>query len=549
MHRKRVLGSVGAVASAAALATGGAALAFVVNGDSARGLSKAEAAAAKRAALAANRVPTIDFAKRQSIVRHLRSLGIDPRAVVFQRGKRNYAGPNCPGRDWNCTTATQVVQLASHNGGENHAVCKGENATLETPNKCVIVQGSLTESGNNHAVCIMRSHSPDATQSCEITQATATGRNHATAHQSVENTVQGTQQNTPPGSEQNARQEIQITQDTASGRNIAEWSSRAKFASHHRNGGAQDQDVHQVALITQRAQDVTIGGETIPATGDSRSAGGQAHDLIAHAQGGAITQDQNQKPSPFGDCHPDNGTPTGAQLTQPNACAVIYQVSGSGDLSSKLHQDSDLDAKAKTDVSIAINQGTPVGGLDYGIGQHTTGLATWDHPQREDFDANPDLKATPNPIAPVLPAGAVFVHQEGPMYGGGSPPPHQTSNPDSRAVLDQVSRLHVHTPSSPGGPVPIPYPIVQNSALGAFYVTTGTAFLHQLAETNTGFYEEEAEGNVVTGEVRCVGTDDDDGGNGDGDDDGVEPGSCAGFTVGTDDDDDDTTDTTTPTFL
>jgi len=513
MQRKRLVGSVAAAATAVALATGGAALAVVVDGDSGRGLSKAEAAAAKQAALVS--VPKVDFSKRASIVRHLRSLGIDPRAVVFQRGKRNYAGPNCPGRAWNCTTATMVVQLASHKDGENHAVCKGEGAELESPNKCVIVQGSLTESGNNHAVCIMKSHSPDATQSCEITQSTADGRNHAIAHESVENTFHG------PASEQHARQEIQITQTAGSGRNIADWRQDTKFISHAKGGGTQAQDVHQVAFIDQIS----------PGTADSDSNGRQSHNLVAHAQGGAVTHNQNQKPSPFDDCHPDTSTPAAAQVTEPNSCAVIHQTSGSGRLSSRLIQDSDLDSKAKTDTSITVNQGAPAGGLDYGIDQHSTGLATFDHDQYEDFDAKPDFRG-------AIPLGAVFVHQEGPLIANGSPPPHQSTNPDDRADINQVSRLHVDFIS----PDLIELgAVVQNSALGAFYVTTGTAFLHQLAETNTGFYEEEAEGSFVTGEVRCIGTEDDD-------DDGPillqeSEGTCAGFTTGSDEIPTDTTDT------
>ena len=28
---------------------------------------------------------------------------------VVQRGRSNYAGPNCPGRNWTCTTARQVI--------------------------------------------------------------------------------------------------------------------------------------------------------------------------------------------------------------------------------------------------------------------------------------------------------------------------------------------------------------------------------------------------------------------------------------------------------
>ena len=46
---------------------------------------------------------------------YLRSIGLDPRTVVVQTGKRNYAGPRCPGKRWTCTTATRVLQAGSDN--------------------------------------------------------------------------------------------------------------------------------------------------------------------------------------------------------------------------------------------------------------------------------------------------------------------------------------------------------------------------------------------------------------------------------------------------
>ena len=48
-----------------------------------------------------------------SINRYLASIGVDPRTVVVQRG-RNYAGPRCPGKKWNCTSARRVIQISYH---------------------------------------------------------------------------------------------------------------------------------------------------------------------------------------------------------------------------------------------------------------------------------------------------------------------------------------------------------------------------------------------------------------------------------------------------
>ena len=43
-------------------------------------------------------------------------------ALVTQRGARNYAGPNCPGKGWNCTTSTRVLQIST-SSGQNKVEC------------------------------------------------------------------------------------------------------------------------------------------------------------------------------------------------------------------------------------------------------------------------------------------------------------------------------------------------------------------------------------------------------------------------------------------
>jgi hypothetical protein len=64
----------------------------------------------------AARTPTkhaIDLSTNAAVKQYLRSLGISPRGVVIQRGARNYAGPQCPGKGWNCTRSQRVVQIAT----------------------------------------------------------------------------------------------------------------------------------------------------------------------------------------------------------------------------------------------------------------------------------------------------------------------------------------------------------------------------------------------------------------------------------------------------
>src|SRR5437867_536341 len=79
-----------------------------------------------------------DLSSRAAITKYLQSIGVDPATVTWQEGLLNYAGPNCPGIGWNCTTSTNVVQMAAP-GGENRTECKGKPEDTTT-----ITQGDQT---------------------------------------------------------------------------------------------------------------------------------------------------------------------------------------------------------------------------------------------------------------------------------------------------------------------------------------------------------------------------------------------------------------------
>jgi hypothetical protein len=125
---------------------------------------------------------TARLSTHAAVVGYLRSLGIDPAAVVVQRGERNYAGPSCPGADWNCTNAKQVLQVSSASG-INSFTCTPAGAGTSSPSTCVIVQTST--SANNNAQCVIRrlAASGSAQQSCSITQTSTSGRNKAEVKQ------------------------------------------------------------------------------------------------------------------------------------------------------------------------------------------------------------------------------------------------------------------------------------------------------------------------------------------------------------------------------
>ena len=51
-----------------------------------------------------------DLSSLPAIEAYLLSIGVDPGSVVVQEGPLNYAGPSCPGADWNWSSS--AIRLA-----------------------------------------------------------------------------------------------------------------------------------------------------------------------------------------------------------------------------------------------------------------------------------------------------------------------------------------------------------------------------------------------------------------------------------------------------
>jgi len=212
-----------------------------------------------------------DLSSTSKVDSYLRSLGVDPATVVVQRGARNYAGSQCPGKAWNCTRATRVLQISS--GGPNSFECTGGGGEGQT---CFVSQSSP---GGNTARCTEKSDAGG--QSCQIHQTSTTGDNHAIVDQLVK------QQD---GSSQTASQDSIVTQTSGTGDNDLHASQKIEQSSKDDSATvAQSQDGHQSSSAAQTSvsgkqesqvnQSLSQEAKASDATGGSQM---QTSDIVGH---------------------------------------------------------------------------------------------------------------------------------------------------------------------------------------------------------------------------------------------------------------------------
>src|SRR5207253_1950733 len=132
---------------------------------------------------------------------YLRAIGVNPRRLVIQRGLRNYAGANCPGAGWSCTsTAHPVVQIARA-GGSNRFSC--------VTSHCAVVQAAFAATVTNIAKCVKTT---GLGQSCSINQTSTSANNEARVYQNAGKKT---------GLTQTATSTASITQKAGTGHNKA----------------------------------------------------------------------------------------------------------------------------------------------------------------------------------------------------------------------------------------------------------------------------------------------------------------------------------------
>jgi hypothetical protein len=329
--------------------------------------------------------------------------------VVRQIGARNYAGPNCPGVGWNCTTATRVLQIAT-DGGDNIAQCTGGTASSTGDTQtCAISQGGA----NNTARCTEHINAPSATQSCLIIQTGA--KNTAVVDQMIVATNSANQLSNQTaivmqGDAVGAAtlNSVQITQNVKQNTGSAE------------DAGFQFQDAFQVATVTQNAS----------GSGKNMSQIDQSENQHAHSQS-AIDQEQNGMPA-LDDCAP------GVAGSSPNVCANVKQTAVDGTNTSTLNQSIDEKAKSQN-PDVTQFQGWSGGGINGQVHQAVSltgpGFSTNTAKQSKTQDASAPAGAFQQQFDPVSCCG--FASQDG---GGdkNSETIHQDANLKASSDLDFV---------------------------------------------------------------------------------------------------------------
>jgi hypothetical protein len=421
----------------------------------------------------------LELASIEIIERLLSAAKIDPGAAAIQRGARNYAGADCPGADWNCTTATVVVQIGRANASNQFDCDPASAGTNPLTNTCVAIQlVPAGEKGNNQARCRIRgSESP---QSCTIDQTNlGGGSNHAQTDMLID--MRG-------GSSQSGTQNATVRQRTSTGDNHSHLTQSIRLVTDDVSATlTQTQLGIQTAVVCQGGPlPVTPACPTTATDGSNFSHVDQSLSLRATATGGtAITQNQNIT----------GGTDvcTGTLLvspTAPNTAADIDQLTTGGKNHSSLKQSNDLDGRVRDVPGFSVDQtqGNAAGGLEGCVNQTagSTGFSTSHASQSDSQTLKGPPGANQNQFGPEfccttqIGPGTVNIDQRKSQSSTSSTQfglvSGTCSTPDGQCDLDQRASNNVDSE--------------RNSCTGTFCAEVVTC---------TSFTEEEGEGPPISG--------------------------------------------------
>jgi hypothetical protein len=293
----------------------------------------------------AEKAARIDVSTREAVVHYLRSIGVNPKGVVIQRSRRNYAGARCPGKGWSCTSTRHPVVQVAKAGGRNRFACG--------TGKCAVVQVAATPAvATNTAKCVINTTGQSQTQSCTISQSSSSANNIAAVYENAVGTT---------GLTQTASVNASITQKATGASN----SNTACVYQGIGLTGSKSVGTGSLSVALNAHQNVTIKQDS--ANGGNSAA--QSASSGGACASGPLTQSQTESSSATGPrsiTQSENATNSGANVT-----IDIEQNQSSGFLGSahgadaaNFEQDNTLTAIANTPAGpVSQTQSSPTGGL------------------------------------------------------------------------------------------------------------------------------------------------------------------------------------------
>ena len=325
----------------------------------------------------AQKVTRIDVSTRAAVIHYLRSIHVNPKGAVIQRGARNYAGARCPGGRWTCASTRHTVVQIAKRGAVNRFACSTA--------RCVVVQFAGTSHGvyiagrrlqstastpTNTARCVINHTAQNQAQLCLILQVSSTANNVAIVYERAIG---------PSGTSQSASLNALIAQRATGASNtnracvnqIVSLTGSTAVSNGSLNVGF---NAHQNVSIKQ---DSAHGGNSASesATSGGACAGGplmQSQTETSIAKGpGSITQKENA---------PANGPNVSIDIEQNQSSGFFGTARGTN--SAVFNQTSNLQAVAnshngpvsQTQSSPDINP--PYSGLVGTLNQDSRGIST-----------------------------------------------------------------------------------------------------------------------------------------------------------------------------
>jgi hypothetical protein len=331
-------------------------------------------------------VAKIDVSTKAAVDHYLRSIHVNPKGVVIQRGARNYAGPNCPGKRWTCASTKHTVVQIAKRGGQNRFVCRSS--------KCVVVQISGashgvyaagrtasavgSNKGGNSGYCVKTGSGTlsGGGQTCSIMQtATGSGANTAGIYE-VTSKVSGLVQT--------VQFAATIQQKSGSGDNTACVTQAISQTASTTNTNGKPTNVSLEATQTIVIQQDSATGNNSAVNGANPTTGTCGSQTLSQSQNqtsivtatGDITQNMNPTP---------NGTTNGnasLDIEQNQAPRGIGTGTNSAVFSQKTNQQAVANTKNLKTVTQLQNstQGdglaTPFSGIVGTINQDSKGQST-----------------------------------------------------------------------------------------------------------------------------------------------------------------------------